>query len=45
MICKNCKDGADIIASKAISEMLHAKCSYPDCYCQHNFLDIKKEPL
>ncbi len=34
MICKNCKDGADAL-SKAVSEMLHAKCNYPDCYCQH----------
>lgn len=37
MICKNCGDAGDAskAGNKSVSEMLHAKCSYPDCYCQH----------
>ena len=34
MICTNCKSAADV-KNKAVTEMLHAKCCYPDCYCQH----------
>ena len=37
MICKNCRDGGDAskINMKQVSAMMHAKCNYIGCYCQH----------
>ena len=37
MICKNCKVAGDKskIWEIELSKLLHAKCNYIGCYCQH----------